>query len=138
MAHANTTDVAQPVQEAVYIALKKRHERGRFFVYMKDERRRQSLQGGGGGRERRESGRSEAVASLGGEGSGVIRSMPSADLPDHGDKQIMITEVHVYVLTVQLEIWLGIKFGGLAVCLSTANFLFFACTYGNTVPCHQI
>lgn len=99
MAHANATDVAQPVQEAVYIALKKRHERGRFFLYAKDdrpsqERRRHSSQGAGP-REHRGGEGSEAVASLGGESAGVVRSLPPANLPDQGTLQIMITEVWI-------------------------------------------
>ena len=104
LSHANPTDVAQPVQEAVYIALKKRHERGRFFLYAKDdrlsqERKRHSSQGGGGGpREHRAGGEgSEAGAPLGGESAGVVRSLPSANLPDQGTLQIMITEVGVKV-----------------------------------------
>ena len=104
LSHANTTDVAQPVQEAVYIALKKRHERGRFFLYTKDDRpsedkrRRHSSQGQGGGprggRGGGGEGSAEGVASLmGGESAGVVRSLLPASLPDQGTLQIMITEV---------------------------------------------
>ena len=109
LSHANTTDVAQPVQEAVYIALKKRHERGRFFLYAKDDhpgqerRNHSSLMGQGAGmREHGASARGErsaeleAVGSGGGsesESAGVVRALPAASLPDQGTLQIMITEV---------------------------------------------
>ena len=93
--HPHPTDVAQPVQEAVYIALKKRQDRNKFFLYTKEdrsskssERRRQSFQGDGGHREREEA---AAVSSSG--SAGVVRSIPSVDLPDLGTQQIMITEV---------------------------------------------
>jgi hypothetical protein len=113
LSHANTTDVAQPVQEAVYIALKKRHERGRFFLYAKDDRlgqeRRRSHSSlshwGAGTREYRAGARGEGSPELeavgsglsGGDGesesAGVVRALPVASLPDHGTLQIMITEV---------------------------------------------
>ena len=112
MSHANTTDVAQPVQEAVYIALKKRHERGRFFLYAKDDRPGQergshsSLMGQGAGtrehgaraRGERSAAELEAVGSGGGgggesESAGVVRALPAASLQDLGTPQIMITEV---------------------------------------------
>ena len=110
MSHANTTDVAQPVQEAVYIALKKRHERGRFFLYAKDDRPGQerrshsSLMGqgagmrehGAGARGERSPAELEAVGSGGGvesESTGVVRALPAANLQDLGTPQIMITEV---------------------------------------------
>ena len=107
LAHGNITDVAQPVQEAVYIALKKRHERGRFFLYAKDdrpsqERRRHSIQGAGP-REHREGEGSGAVASLGIESAGVVRSIPPANLPDQGTLQIMITEVCAFLDNVQIS-----------------------------------
>ena len=115
MSHAHTTDVAQPVQEAVYIALKKRHERGRFFLYAKDDRPGQerrshsSLMGQGAGtrehgagvRGERLAAELEAIGSGGGggesESAGVVRALPAASLQDLGTPQIMITEVHIHV-----------------------------------------
>jgi hypothetical protein len=114
LSHTNTTDVAQPVQEAVYIALKKRYERGRFFLYAKDDRlgqeRRRSHSSlshqGAGTREHGAGARGEGSAELeavgsglsGGddgesESAGVVRALPAASLPDHGTLQIMVTEV---------------------------------------------
>ena len=88
---SHTADLVQPVQEAVYIALKKRHERNRLFLVLKQdqsnrsrEKRRwpsSSQQGGG-------------AETTGGAGfAGVFRMIPSLDLPDLGQEQIMITEV---------------------------------------------
>ena len=81
-------EIAQPVQEAVYVALKKRHERNKFFLYIKDDKKSQSVEFY---RERRGA---EMVGSIG-SSSGVVRSIPSIDLPDLGTPQIMITEVCV-------------------------------------------
>ena len=84
------TDVAQPVQEAVYVALKKRHERNKFFLYTKDEKKSQYAKEN---ELHRENGGAEMMGGGVGSSSGVVRSIPSIEMPDLGTQQIMITEV---------------------------------------------
>ena len=84
---SHTANLVQPVQEAVYIALKKRHERSRLFLVLKEERsneRRRRLSAQQGER---------AEAAAGSTAAGLVRSIPPLELPDLGQEQIMITEV---------------------------------------------
>ena len=88
------TDVAQPVQEAVYVALKKRHERNKFFLNIKDDKKSQSAEMH---RDRESGARGAQMGGSVGISSGVVKSIPSIDLPDLGTQQIMITEVCVAI-----------------------------------------
>ena len=92
------TDAAQPVQEAVYVALKKSHERNKLFLYTKDDQSsRPSEKKSQFARENGIQRESEGAVMGGGSsssgGGGVVRSIPSMELPDLGTQQIMITEV---------------------------------------------
>ena len=100
LAVPSSTDVAQPVQEAVYLALKKRHERNSFFLYTKEDpsnrsnRRRRQLAKGKGAWHGGSEGAESASLNSDGTGGGVVRSIPSVELPDHGTHHIIITEVY--------------------------------------------